>query len=99
MHNLLNCKQPDSFDNFFRKTPNFNSDTNRRGFCYAVDKLKNKTVERFPTATLPRTWNLIDQSKKLIDSHSVFKKDVYASLKDEYPISVNCHNKSCPDCY
>ena len=99
MHKLLNGKQPDSFDNFFIKAPNFESDTNRRCFCYVVDLLKNKTVGRFPTATLPRTWNSIDQSLKLVDSHSVFKKDIYYSLIDQYPTSVNCRNKSCPDYY
>ena len=98
MHKLLNGKQPDSFDNFFKKTPNFNGDTNRRGFCYAVDKLKNELVGRFPTASLPRAWNLLEQEIKLLDSHSTFKKTVHSNLINHYSTVVNYNYLLCPDC-
>ena len=99
MHKLLNLKQPDSFEEFFKKMPNFNTDRMRQGFCYAVDKLKNNLVGRFPTATLPRTWNQLDQDIKLIDSHTTFKKEIHESLINQYPDSVNCKYRLCPDCY
>ena len=42
MHKLINGKQPSSFDDFFKKGPNFESGTRKMAFCYLVDKLKNK---------------------------------------------------------
>jgi len=98
MHKLLNCKQPESFDNFFAKPPNFNGDTNRRGFCYAVDRLKNNFNGRFPTASLPRAWNLLEQRVKLLDSHFTFKKSVYFNIIDHYSSTVDCNYPLCPDC-
>ena len=68
MHKLTCGKQPSSFDNFFQKSPNF--DSNRRIYSYTVDKLKNLLVGRFPTATLPRSWNGLSQETKIIDHHS-----------------------------
>ena len=50
MHKLFLGKQPDSFIDFFKKTNNFDSDTNRNKYCFVVDKLKNDNVGRLPTA-------------------------------------------------
>ena len=98
MYKLLNDKQPDSFDNFFKRAPNFESDTNRRAFCYSVDKLKNDSVGRFPTATLPRTWNSIDMGRKMISTLKSFKKSVSFDIIDSYVEIIKCHNGFCPDC-
>ena len=98
MHKLLNGKQPDSFENFFKKAPNFESDTNRRAFCYQVDKLKNDGVGRFPTAALPRSWISVDMGTKLISSLSTFKKSIYSSYVDKYSTNPQCQYVSCPDC-
>ena len=99
MHKLINEKQPESFSNFLQKPPNYNSDNNRRAFCFCVDILKNKHVGRLPTAVLPRAWNPVDQDLKLIDSHTTFKKSIYCQLIDKYPISVNCRDHSCTQCF
>ena len=102
MHKLLLKKQPKSFCDFFQKTPNFDlpsTDLIRRRYIYMVDKLKNESVGRLPTATLPRAWNSLTENFKLTDSHSSFKKSVYNSLIDKYPISVKCNNFGCPDCH
>ena len=111
MHKLLLNKQPRSFCDFFKKTPNFDlpivEDTMgdiilnfpRRRYIYKVDSLKNKLVGRLPTATLPRAWNTLTENLKQTDSHSSFKKSVYNSLIDKYPLSVKCYDFSCPDCH
>ena len=102
MHKLLLGKQPGSFCDFFKKTPNFDlppTELIRRRYVYVVDKLKNNSVGRFPTTTLPRAWNLLSDDFKLTDSHSSFKKSVYNSLIDKYPPSIKCYSVSCPDCY
>ena len=36
---------------------------------------------------------------KLIDSHATFKKEIHESLINQYPDSVNCKYRLCPDCY
>ena len=102
MHKLLLKKQPKSFCDFFKKTPNFDRplpDIVRRRFIYEVDKLKNESVGRLPTATLPRAWNSLSEDLKLIVSHSSFKKSLYNSLIDKYPTSIKCFDFSCPDCH
>ena len=97
MHKLLNEKQSDSFHNFFKKPANFNGDTNRRAFCYYLDKLKNVSLSKFPSASLPRAWNDLDQNTKILESHSKFKKTVYENLIDKYASHIHCHSPSCPD--
>ena len=99
MHKLFLGKQPESFTDFLRKPANFDSNTNRRKFCYTVDKLKNDMVGRFPTAVLPRTWNSLETDNKDITSHSSFKKFIYESFTEAYTDVVKCRNKICPDCY
>ena len=76
MHKLLINKQPKSFCDFFKKTPNFELPTvedtvgdtilniARRSYVYMVDKLKNVSVGRLPTATLPRAWNSLSEEFK-----------------------------------
>ena len=98
MHKFLNEKQPDSFDNFFKKSANFNGDTNRRAFCYYLDKLKYKSLSKFPSASLPRAWNNLDQNIKILESYSKFKKIVYENLVDNYSSHITCRSPSCPDC-
>ena len=98
MYKLLNGKQPESFEFFFKKTPNFESDKNLRGFWYKVYKLKNQGIGKFPTAALPRSWNAIDQGLKLSSTLKSFKKDTYSSYIDKYKSNVKCHYRACPDC-
>ena len=64
-----------------------------------VDKLKNVSVGRLPTATLPRAWNSLSEEFKRTDSHTSFKKSVYNYLIDKYPTSIKCYDFSCPDCH
>ena len=98
MYKLLNGKQPDSFEHFFNKAPIFESDTNRRAFCYQEDKLKNEGIGRFPTAALPRSWNSNDMETKIISSLKTFKKSTYFLYLDKYNGNIQCWNLSCPDC-
>ena len=99
MHKLLLGKQPSSFSDFLNKPINFESEKNRRKFCYCVDKLKNGGVGRFPTAVLPRTWNTLDTDMKSIKSHKKFKKTVYDSILAKYTETVKCKSRTCPDCF
>ena len=72
MHKYFLGKQPNSFENFFIKAPNFDKDTNKRKFCYVLDKLKNEGCGRFPSAVFPRAWNSIGTDTKAIKSHKSF---------------------------
>ena len=99
MHKLFLGKQPGSFADFFRKTPRFETDTNRWKFCYSVDKLKNAFVGRLPSAVLPRFWNEIDPETKSIKSHASFKKVIYDSFTNLYVPTVKCRERLCPDCF
>ena len=82
MHKFVNEKQPPSFGSVFKRTNNFDSNSNRRSLSYSIDKLKNKLMERLPSATLPRAWNPLDTKYKFLESHSVFKKTIYVRPKN-----------------
>ena len=99
MHKYFLGKQPNSFENFFKKPVNFESEINRNKFCYALDKLKNNGVGRFPSAVFPRAWNNIDTDSKIIKSHKSFKKFIYQSFIDSYIPVVKCKDRLCPDCF
>ena len=99
MHKLFLGKQPGSFVDFFKKPPRFDSDTNRWKYCYSVDKLKNALVGRFPSAVLPRLWNMVDTETKILKSHSSFKKVIHESFLDLYVPNVKCRERLCPDCF
>ena len=93
MHKMFNGKQPKSFEGMFQLLPGIN-----RTKCFKLEILKSKPMEYLPAATLPRTWNTLNQELKDVVSFNGFKNKLTQSLISSYPTTVRCFDHYCPDC-
>ena len=93
MHKYVTKRQPSSFLDFFNSFP-FPNRT--KGFH--EDKLESTFLSQFPTYQLPKIWNSTFLANKLIESHKVFKKEVYEDCIIKYPPAFKCKSRTCPDC-
>ena len=93
MHKLILGRQPSSFDHMFSRT---HGDRTKN---FILEKINLPFLYQFPTATLPRIWNIINLKTKKIPYHTTFKDSLYASLASNYPVHVRCRNRGCPDCF
>ena len=83
---MFNGKQPNSFEDMFQLLPGIN-----RTKCFKLEILKSKPMEYFPAATLPRTWNSLNQELKDVVSIKGFKNQLSQSLISSYQSTVRCY--------
>ena len=90
MFQYKNGKLPNSFNNMFIPLAEPN-----RTMSYRLNIVKNKHLESFPSAYLPRIWNKLETVIKSAPSNNVFKN----LLKEQFIQIYNsfCCNKN--DCY
>ena len=81
---------PESFVNMFGKI----SDRSRN---YRIDIVKNKTLEAFPKAYLPKIWNSLPMEVKYSNSLKEIKKNVKTHLLEVYKAFI-CNNRNCYSC-
>ena len=75
---------------------NFRSISNRTK-NFILEKPRNKRLETFPKAFLPKCWNAVSLDHKNKISNSSFKKYIREDLINEYD-EFTCTNNNCSSC-
>ena len=81
MHKYFNSQLPGSFNNMFTPFAEPNRTKN-----FILEKPRNKRLETFPKAFLPKCWNVLFLDHKNTISHSSLKKYIREDLINEYNI-------------
>ena len=93
-------KVPESFVGMFRKLAACGIRTDRHtALNYDIIIPKNKTLARFPTYTLPESWNKLPFTTQVMSSKTSFKDAIMESMFSNYQDTVKCNDRSCPDCH
>ena len=92
MHKYFNSQLPGSFNNMFTPFAEPNRTKN-----FILEKPRNKRLETFPKAFLPKCWNALSLDHKNTISHSSFKKYIREDLINEYN-EFTCTNNNCSSC-
>ena len=93
MHNYINDKLPESFQNFF--TPL--CEPNRTN-SFKIDLQKNKFLTNFPSFFLPKIWNSNILGLKTTVNLNSFKNNLKETMIGSYPPASKCKSAFCPDC-
>lgn len=66
---------------------------------YRTQSPKNVTLSRFTSVRLLEAWNILPIYTKAIMKRESFKKEIKEKILAGYHESVNCSDRSCPDCH
>ena len=91
MYKLTNNLLPTSFYNTFTKIRNF-----ERSLNYQLQNTTKKSLQSFPSYTLPKLWNGLPLQLKRSNSLNIFKRKYLIHLTEKY--KTTCHKHNCFAC-
>ena len=100
MHQVDNEKVPDSFEGKFLRLADTGIRLTRYNTLdYETQTPKNVTLGRFPSVRLPEAWNILPINTKATLKRETFKNSIKDKILADYHESINCSDRSCPDCH
>ena len=94
MYKYAHGLQPSSFNDMFIPLRSHN-----RNGKYHIHERYSKSIDKFPSIFLPKTWNENSMEFKQEYNLNKFKAYIMQSFLSDYEDTIRCKNKYCPDCH